>query len=124
MLCVTSISISMQKTRRFPALSRKLWPNVRYADTLAAPPLSSFPMGKNSTPRKEAHRKVDLFSCFCLCGPLYFKIYLLRPFGEFFISINGVTTFVFDLDDCITIKYSDKNIIVWIGCICNTWLDH
>ena len=32
----------------------------------AAPPLSSFPMGKNSTPRKEAHRKVDFFSSFCL----------------------------------------------------------
>ena len=32
----------------------------------AAPPLSSFPMGKHSTPHKEAHRKVDFFSWVCL----------------------------------------------------------
>ena len=40
--------------------------NKRRNPPCAAPPLSSFPIGKNSTPRKEAHRKVDLFSWVCL----------------------------------------------------------
>ena len=38
MLCVTSISTSMQKISRFPALSRTLWPKNSHADTLGSPP--------------------------------------------------------------------------------------
>ena len=44
-------SININKRTNFPS---------------AAPSLSSFPMGKNSTPRKEAQLKGHLFSCFYL----------------------------------------------------------
>ena len=35
MLCETTISISSKKIRRLTEYHGKLWPNVRYADTLA-----------------------------------------------------------------------------------------
>ena len=34
MFCEIRISISIPKIRQFPATSRNLWPNVRYAETL------------------------------------------------------------------------------------------
>ena len=37
MLCQITISKHMQKIRNGPGRSRKLWPNVRYADTLGEP---------------------------------------------------------------------------------------
>ena len=39
MSCEITIFIHMQKIRSFPAVSQKLWPNVRYADTLLTQPI-------------------------------------------------------------------------------------